>query len=84
MTPLKSVWGTADKQAQIRQAIKDVCWKYDIPVLDTAALADFSQEYNSVGYSGDGVHPSQEFYRDVLAPVIADFIRKNYKPAEAI
>ncbi len=81
MTPLESVWGTVSKRAQICQAYKDVGAKYDIPVLDTNSLCDFSLEYNSVGYSGDGVHPSQEFYKTVLAPVVADFIRENYKPA---
>ncbi len=42
------------------------------------------QTQNAPGYTGDGLHPSQEFIREKFAPVIADFIRENYKPAEAI
>lgn len=79
MTPLKSVWSTPTKQAQICQAVKDVGNKYQIPVLDTANLVDFSKEFNADGYSGDGVHPSQDFYKNELAPVIANFIKNNYK-----
>lgn len=79
MTPLKSVWGTAEKQEQICYAIKKVCAKFQIPVLDTAEIADFSKVFNTQGYSGDGVHPSQNFYTYTLAPVIADFIKTNYK-----
>ena len=63
-----------------RQAVKDVCAKYDIPVLDTANLADFSQEFNAPHYSGDGVHPSQDFHHNILAPIIVQFLKDNYKP----
>lgn len=82
MTPL-SVPNFAPLLLKYCQAMKEVCAKYDIPVLDTNSLCDFSLEYNSVGYTGDGVHPSEEFHRDVLAPLIADFIKDNYCPAEA-
>ncbi len=83
MTPLNAR-GRVGVYEQVCQAIKDVCAKYEIPVLDTSKLADFSREYNAPGYTGDGLHPSQDFHTTVLAPMIADFIRKNYKPAEAI
>lgn len=81
MTPLKSVWSTAERQAQICRAFKEVGAEYGIPVLDTAEIADFSKLFNAEGYSGDGVHPSQEFYTYTLAPVIADFIKTNFAPA---
>lgn len=69
------------KLDDFRIAIKDVCKKYGISVLDTAVLADFSKEFNADGYTGDGLHPSQDFHKNVLAPVIADFIKTNYKAA---
>ena len=89
MTPLSesSKWyaeNHAYSLLDVGSAVKEVCAKYDIAVLDTAVLADYAREYNAPGYTGDGLHPSQEFHKTVLAPVIADFIRKNYKPAEAI
>ena len=78
MTPLNAR-GRVGVYEQVCQAIKDVCAKYDIPVLDTSKLADFSQEYNAKGYVGDGLHPSQEFHKNTLAPIIAKFIKNNYK-----
>lgn len=63
---------------QLRSAIKQICGRWNIPVLDTATLADFSQEYNATEYNGDGLHPSQDFHTTVLAPVITQFIRDNY------
>lgn len=83
MTPLKCIqyegrYEGAEFDA-FRKAIKDVCAKYDIPVLDTAKLADTSKEFKSSGYNGDGLHPSQEFHKNTLAPVIVEFIKDNYK-----
>ena len=78
MTPL-SVPNYAPLLEKYCKAIKDVCAKYDILVLDTNSLCDFSKEYNADGYVGDGVHPSEEFHKNVLAPVIANFIKNNYK-----
>lgn len=82
MTPLKIsfVDGVEDSHAaaeKYRLAIKQVCAKYDLPVLDTYVLCDFSQEYGAIGYAGDGLHPSQEFHKNTLAPVIAQFIKEN-------
>ena len=85
MTPLKLIsyrGNLRDEGADFdkyRQAIKDVCAKYDIPVLDTAVLADASQEFGADDYQGDGYHPSQVFHRNVLSPVIFNFIKNNYK-----
>ena len=61
-----------------RAAVKAICANYDIPVLDTAVLADYATEYDAAGYTGDGLHPSQKFNTEVLAPLIAEFIRQNY------
>ena len=84
MTPLKfrgcegvmSNGGTLD---DFRNAVKRVCKKYGIAVLDAAELADYSKDYDSANYTGDGLHPSQEFVNETLAPVIVKFIRDNYK-----
>ncbi len=64
---------------EYRFAIKQVCAKYDIPVLDTYALCDFAIEYKAEDYEGDGVHPSQEFHKNTIAPVVAQFISNHYK-----
>lgn len=78
MTPL-SVPNFAPLLQKYCQAIKEVCARYSILVLDTNSLCDFSQEYNADGYIGDGVHPSEEFHKKVLAPTISKFIKNNYK-----
>lgn len=62
-----------------RKAIKDVCNKYDIDVLDTAIKADYKKEYNSNNYKGDGLHPSSNIHKNVLGPVIAKYIIDNYR-----
>lgn len=83
MTPLKfrdcenAVGLSGAMLKDYRKAVKDVCAKYDIPVLDTNELADYSKEYNTPGYTGDGLHPSQEFMLKTLGPLIAQFIRDN-------
>lgn len=83
MTPLK--WQNNENKTNnggtlddFRTAIKTVCDIYDIAVLDTATLADFSTEYNLAEYKGDGLHPTQAFVSGTLAPLITQFIRDNY------
>lgn len=83
MTPLKfrgneGVMGNGGTLGDYRTAVKRVCKKYGIAVLDAAELADYSKSYNAEGYAGDGLHPEQEFVSETLAPVIAKFIRENY------
>ena len=58
-------------------AIKEVCAKYDIDVLDMYESGLFELEMNNSG--SDGCHPSQSFFEEYTAPMIADFIRSNYK-----
>lgn len=82
MTPLKmQLYGDEAAESTLKKfcnAIKEVCARFDIPVLDTAEQADFSLEYDAAGYYGDGLHPSAQFHREVLAPLIARFIRERY------
>ncbi len=60
----------------VATAIKTVCAKYEIPVLDLYSKCPYEDEmYESFS---DGLHPSQEFHKNVLAPLIAEFIRENY------
>ena len=63
---------------EINVAIKEVAQKYNIPVLDTYELADYQSEMNNTALT-DGCHPSQQFHRDRLAPLVAKFIEDNYK-----
>lgn len=60
------------------QAIKDVGNKYDLPVLDLYNDCPYQNEM--VQPYSDGIHPTQNFVRKELAPLIADFIRENYVP----
>lgn len=55
-------------------AIKQVCAKYDIPVLDLYNYGDFDYDKNS----RDGLHPDEKFFVTNTAPQIAQFIRDNY------
>lgn len=81
MTPLK--WkAKTNGFEEICGAVKDVCAKYRIPVLDAANKADFSVEYNADGYVGDGLHPSQNFHTTVIAPLIGQFIKDNFAAVE--
>ena len=84
MTPLKfrgneGVMGNGGTLGDYRNAVKRVCKKYGIAVLDAAVKADYSKAYNSENYWGDGLHPDQYFVSETLAPVIAEYIQNNYK-----
>ena len=57
-------------------AMKRVAFKYDIPVLDTFNLGQF--ELEMFNEDSDGLHPSQEFFKNYTAPQIAQFIKDNY------
>ena len=62
------------------QAIKDVAQKYDLPVLDL--YNEYPNQYKKRDYFSDGIHPTQYFVREYLAPLIADFIKENYVPQQ--
>lgn len=55
-------------------AIKQVCSKYDILVLDLYHNGNFDYNANS----RDGLHPNEKFFATNTAPQIAQFIRDNY------
>ena len=82
MTPYKLVgWSNNNSSGynlnNVAQAVKEVANKYNIPVLDMFNLGQFELEmYNE---DSDGVHPSQEFFKNYTAPQIAQFIKDNYK-----
>lgn len=57
-------------------AIKEVCAKYDIPVLDLYSNGNLESEFNLS--ASDGLHPTQEFLIKCTAPQIAEFIKNSY------
>lgn len=57
-------------------AIKDVCNRNAIDVLDLNASGKFTMENDPFS---DGIHPSQTFIKQYTAPQIATFIKENYK-----
>ncbi len=63
---------------EINIATKKVAKMFDIPVLDTYALANFESEMNNTAIS-DGCHPTPEFHKNNLTPLVAQFIKDNYK-----
>ena len=81
MTPLKNLRKTDNNSAgvhmtDVAEAIKAVCKSHDVPVLDMYMLCDFSLKNDP---ETDRIHPSQEFTRDYMAPLISEFIKDNYK-----
>ena len=78
MTPvpyMKSSNGTY-QLTDVCTAIKTVGAKYGIPVLDTYTEGQFELEMHQS--HNDGIHPSQNHHRDYLAPLITEFILKNW------
>ena len=81
MTPLKPFsWDETNSAGytlvDMSNAIKTVCETNDIAVLDLYATSGFSPEVD-LGCS-DGLHPSQRFFEEYMAPQIVDFIKENY------
>ncbi len=64
--------------ANVNNAIKEVCADFFVPVLDTNALANFESEMEDIN-STDGTHPSANFHKNNLTPIISNFIKDNYK-----
>ncbi len=81
MTPLKRsdviINDAGYKLSDVADAIKVVGNMYDIPVLDLYNNCPFEIEYKQ-SFS-DGLHPTQDFHTNYLAPQIAQFIKDNYK-----
>lgn len=61
----------------ICNAIKDVCARNNIDVLDMYNLGQIELDFDNP--NSDKLHPSQEFYEKYTAPQIAQFIKDNYK-----
>ena len=81
MTPLKPFYWEETNEAgytlvDMANAIKTVCEANNIAVLDLYATSGFSPEVD-LGCS-DGLHPSQRFFEEYMAPQIVEFIRENY------
>lgn len=55
-------------------AIKYIAGLYDIPVLDLNNVSEYENYVNM----GDGLHPSQNYFIEHGAPIIANFIKDNY------
>lgn len=76
-TALDVTWDDNQKMAaeyqEYRDVIVEVAAMYDFPVLDFWALPDYLEN------TFDGVHPTQKYVTYTLAPMIADFIKENYK-----
>lgn len=64
------------KLQDVAQAVKTVCAKYDIPVLDMYAEGQFEKEMDTT--ASDGLHPSQDFFRRYTVPQIAHFLEAHY------
>ena len=62
--------------ADISNAIKTMAEKYGFPVLDLFTNGLFELEMTSP--ASDGIHPSQEFFRNYTAPQIAQFITDHF------
>lgn len=84
MTPFKCKIGEEAgrpyKLSDVANAIKDVAAQYHIPVLDIYTDGMYELEFNdtSLDYQ-DGIHPSQEHHINYTAPLISEFILKNYQ-----
>lgn len=64
--------------ADINTAYKNICKKYNIAYLDLYSLSGFENECNDAEKT-DGVHPNADFHKNNIAPLLAQFIKDNYK-----
>ena len=51
--------------------------KWNLPVLELHDNKDINNEL--LDYTTDGVHPSQNTHTNIIAPIISQFIKDNYK-----
>ena len=63
--------------SDLNDAIKAVGQKHSIHVLDLFDLLEIDENSTT-----DGLHPTEDFANNVLAPTIAQFIKDNYKKPE--
>ena len=64
------------KLEDVATAVKTVAAQFDIPVLDMYNLGKYENEMNVA--PNDGVHPSQQHHITYTAPLISEFLTKNY------
>lgn len=78
--PRKETWVNSQgyKMSDVAVAVKEVAELYGFGFLDMYSLSGFENEMKTD--STDGVHPSQEYIDNTLAPTIAQFIKDNYTP----
>ena len=60
---------------EFNEAIVAICEKYGIDCFDVFHEIPVNRDVDMI----DGTHPTQEFINNVWAPMVADFIRENYK-----
>lgn len=65
--------GNGDTWESFNDAIRLVCERYGVDCLDL-----YTEPFNRITDTVDYVHPTQEYTTNVLAPKIAEFIKKNY------
>lgn len=63
------------KLVDVANAIKEVCAAKNIAVLDLHTAVEFSKETDP---NSDGLHPTQEFCRQQVAPKVVQFIKDYY------
>lgn len=68
------------KLVDIANIIKVVGYNHNIPVLDLYNLSEFEKAPNGMYSSScDGCHPTKDFAENNIAPLVAQFIKDNYK-----
>ncbi|MCI8411192.1 MAG: SGNH/GDSL hydrolase family protein [Clostridia bacterium] len=84
MTPLRCENDTIPNKCNytledVKEAIEEICSKYEIPILDLYSIGDFFPEDKIFlkQYGIDGVHPNQKFVKEILSNKIANFIKEN-------
>ena len=85
MTPLRRADKTGNNAGgysleDVSNAIKEVCYKYSIPVLDLYSKGGCHLEndaFRTVYGGNDKLHVNQSFMLEHLAPMIEKFIRSN-------
>lgn len=86
MTPFKDNWHgvncTTNNNAgynlsDVAKAIKDVCEKYNIPVLDMYETSQY-EVYGMYVDGSDMLHPRQDYITQYASPQIVRFIQENY------
>lgn len=77
MTPLPTTWDTNKLGLNLDDycnAIKNVCERYDVDVLDTHNEMKFDFDTDTT----DGEHLTSKAYKEIMAPFIANYLKANY------